>query len=136
MKIVLDTNVIISAFLWVGQSNKILDCIEKRKILVYSCPEQIIELEGVLARPKFQPIFHKTSLKAGLIVSTFLRMVRLVEPVSGLKVIKEDRTDNIILSCALTAKATYLITGDNHLLSLKKFQGIKIIKPRQFLEKF
>lgn len=48
-------------------------------------------------------------------------------------IIKVDPSDNIILSCALTAGAQYIITGDKHLLSLMTFQKIRILKPKEFL---
>ena len=134
MKVVLDTNVIISAFLWAGKVNKILDLIENKKIDVYTCPEQIIELKGVLERPKFKPIFIKAKLKPEIIVSGFLNSARLIKQVMNINVIEVDSSDNIILACALSAGAEYLVSGDKHLLSLKKFQKTKILKPKEFLE--
>ena len=133
---VLDTNVIISAFLWVGKVNRILDLIENKKIEVYTCPEQIIELKGVLERPKFQSVFIKANLKPEIIVSGFLNSTQLIKQEIDVDVIQIDPTDNVILACALSAEAKYLISGDKHLLSLKKFQKIKILKPNEFLEKF
>lgn len=45
---------------WVGKTSKILDLIKDKKITIYTCPEQIIELNDVLKRPKFRPIFKET----------------------------------------------------------------------------
>jgi len=136
MRVVLDTNVIISAFLWAGKVNKILDLIENKKIEVYTCPEQIIELKGVLERPKFKPIFIKAKLKPEIIVSGFLNSAQLIKQEVDVDVIQADPADNVILACALSAGAQYLVTGDKHLLSLKKFQKIKVLTPNEFLEKY
>ena len=50
------------------------------------------------------------------------------------KVIKEDRPDNKFLACAIAAQASFIISGDKHLLKLKEFQGIPIVSPREFLK--
>jgi predicted nucleic acid-binding protein len=53
-----------------------------------------------------------------------------------LKVIEEDLEDSKILDCALQAKAKFIVSGDKHLLRLKKFRNIKILTPRKFLDVF
>jgi putative PIN family toxin of toxin-antitoxin system len=136
MRVVLDTNVIISAFLWAGKVNRLLDLIERQKIGIYTCMEQIVELQGVLERPRFKTIFEKTKLKPQTVVSVFLKLAVLVENIKEIDIVKIDQTDNVILSCALSANAQYLITGDKHLLSLGTFQKVKIVRPKEFLEKF
>jgi len=50
--------------------------------------------------------------------------------------IVKDRPDNYILACALSAQASFIVSGDKYLLSLKKFQGIPIITPKEFLRRF
>ena len=52
-----------------------------------------------------------------------------------LNIIKEDPDDNIFLECALECEADFIISGDKHLLKLKEFKGIKIIKAKDFLKK-
>jgi predicted nucleic acid-binding protein len=49
--------------------------------------------------------------------------------------IKADPTDNKFLACALEAKADYIVSGDNHLLSLKHFHGIQIVDAKTFIKK-
>ena len=90
MKVVLDTNVIISALFWTGKTSKILDLIKNKKITIYACPEQIIELKDVLNRPKFRPIFQKTGLNPEMLVIEFFNLAKLVKPVRVLNIIKED----------------------------------------------
>ena len=52
-----------------------------------------------------------------------------------INVIREDPTDNVFLECAIEGNADYIISGDRHLLSLKNFQGIPILKVRELLER-
>src|SRR4030042_1063009 len=101
MKVVLDTNVIISAFLWAGRTSQILDLIENKKITVFTCQKQIAELKGVLKRQRFIKIFKKIRLKPETIVSGFLNSAFLAKEIVNINVIKEDPTDNDILGCAL-----------------------------------
>ena len=60
--------------------------------------------------------------------------LHVVEPKEEIKFIKEDPKDNIILECALAAKAGYIVSGDKHLLKLKEYKGIKIMSAREFLD--
>jgi predicted nucleic acid-binding protein len=53
-----------------------------------------------------------------------------------LSVVERDKSDDRILECALEAKADYIISGDSHLLSLKEYQGIRILSPADFLQLF
>lgn len=65
---------------------------------------------------------------------TFLQAIKIIEPKTKITEIREDPEDNKILEAALEAKADYIVSGDWHLLKLKEFKGIKIMKARQFLE--
>ena len=56
----------------------------------------------------------------------------IVYPKEKVNVVKEDPKDNMVLECAIACKADYIITGDKHLLKLKEFRSIKIVKPSYF----
>lgn len=58
----------------------------------------------------------------------------LVVPEESVNVVREDEPDNRILECALAATADIVVTGDQHLLKLKRFRGILIVSPREFLD--
>ena len=58
----------------------------------------------------------------------------LVKPRKKLNAVKEDPTDNKIIECAIEGKADYIVSGDNHLLKLEKFEEVKIIKASRMLE--
>ena len=57
----------------------------------------------------------------------------LIKPEESVNVIREDEPDNRILECALAAKADVIVTGDQHLLKLKRFRRILVASPREFL---
>lgn len=134
MKVVLDTNVIISALLWSGRTRKLLELIQNQKIIVYTCFDQITELKDVLARPKFRRI-KNVNLTPEAIAAIFLEFATTIPQIPIIGIIQEDPADNLILACALASQAQFIITGDKHLLKLESFQGIKIIRPREFLKR-
>lgn len=63
-----------------------------------------------------------------------LEVATFIQPKEKVDVIKEDPDDNMILEVALAGNVDYIITGDPHLLKLKEFKGIKIVKARDFIE--
>ena len=59
---------------------------------------------------------------------------RLTIPSQTLNIIKEDPDDNRILECAAEAGSDVIVSGDDDLLVLKEFRGIRVLSPRQFLQ--
>lgn len=62
------------------------------------------------------------------------KVAYIVEPTNRLSHIKEDPDDNRVLECAVAGDAKYIVTGDQHVLGLGEFSGIKIVTASQFLE--
>lgn len=129
MKVVLDSNVYVSNLHFGGAISELFKEVEKGHITVCISDDIITEVIRTL-REKFK--WSETELtEAKLLISTIGELVTVTTPVSK---IKSDPTDNKILACALAVNAGYIITGDKkHLLPLKKFQGIPILSPRDFL---
>jgi len=65
--------------------------------------------------------------------SLILDNATFVQPTISLEVIKEDPSDNIVLECAVIAKANFIVTGDKHLLSLREYKGTRIVSPSSFM---
>lgn len=137
MKVVLDTNVLVSGFLWQGTPEEIFVLAEKNLITICVTKETLIEFERVLSYSKFKQHLariHKTSAE---ILDEFLEIVecypslRLPNPE-----VVQDPSDDLFLACALSATASCIISGDAHLLKLKSFRGISIFTPKQFLDYF
>ena len=126
-KVVLDTNIFISALGWKGKPRQIFQkCINDELELVTS-PQQISELVRVMGYPKF----NFTQEEKDTFVSIILEIARLVYITEKVKVIKEDPDDDIILE---TASVDYIVSGDPHLLKLKEFGKVKMITANEFLE--
>jgi uncharacterized protein len=88
------------------------------------------ELEDVLCGKKFR---HPTEI-AWSIVRELEVICEIVTPTRKIAVVKGGPYDKMILECAFEAKVDYVVSGDNHLLELERFEDIPILSPIQFLE--
>jgi len=130
MKVVLDTNVIVSGLGWKGKSQKILiHCLDGRFKLVTS-PEIIKEIKAVIFRPKFDFI---TEDKKNDLINTLFEISEIVSPDKKIK-LSRDPEDDKFIEAAITAKASFIVSGDPHLKEIKSYKSIKIVTPAEFLE--
>ncbi|MBN1694508.1 putative toxin-antitoxin system toxin component, PIN family [candidate division WOR-3 bacterium] len=131
-KVVFDTNVLISAILFGGSPRKCLELAIEGEIELYISKEIISEIEGVLAREKFN--IAEENIR--YIISSLDSIAELVSPKIKLDIIKKDPQDNTLLECAIESEADFIISGDAHLLELSEFRKIKILKPADFLKQY
>jgi len=130
-RFVLDTNVIVSAVLFPNsQPNLIIKKIQTIGIIIQS-PSTWLELENVLARPKFDRYITQTERQTFLL--DFSQTIDLILEDSFTTNECRDPKDNKYLELAVNGKAEYLITGDQDLLVLHSFQFINILRIEQFL---
>ena len=126
MKVLLDTNVLIAAFITHGTCSDLFEhCIRQHEILI----SQFIlgELEGHL-RKKFK--FSENDVREAIgILNT---VANIVEPLPLTEPVCRDGDDDMILATALTGNADCIVTGDKDLTDLKTFQNIPILKPAEF----
>lgn len=130
MKVVLDTNIYISAILFGGNCEEILKLAVQGAFDLVISKSIISEIESVL-KEKFR--WSKTQVSETI---AYIRdITEVMNPNIALSVIKKDPSDNKILECAVAAGADYIVTGDrNHLLPIKEYKGIKILNPVEFLK--
>jgi putative PIN family toxin of toxin-antitoxin system len=129
VKVVLDTNVLISAIMFGGKSREILEMGISGKIKISLSQDILKELAGILVDRKFRaPIAFVQQTIHELFEISELVIVR-----EKINAVKNDPDDNRILECAVSAKADYIVSGDNDLLSLGHFRKIKILSPSDFL---
>ena len=139
VKVVLDTNILISAFLWSKKVRKaILPLLEKKKILVCFSQETIEEFIEVLSRKEFAPKFVNAGTNTEKLVGELLareNVVVIKDPMVGSikPIVEKDPSDDKFLYLAAEAKAEYIVSGDKHLLALEEFKGIKIVSVDEFL---
>jgi uncharacterized protein len=127
-RIVADTNVYISALNFGGTADEILVLGRTGAVDVFISEPILDEVADVLAR-KFRWSAARIR-EARRAIRSFTSMVT---PDEVIDVIREDEPDNRILECAVAAEAEAIITGDHHLLKLKRFRGIVIVSPRGYL---
>jgi len=131
MKAVFDTNIFISAFIIPGsQGEKAFLLARQRRFELYTSVPILTETANKL-REKFNQL--EEDIKEAL--KTISRAAEVLKPSIKLDVL-EDVPDNRILECAVEAKADVIVTGDRHLLKLKKFQGIPVVRLVDFLRMF
>ena len=133
MRITLDTNVLISGTFWTGDSFRILDMIDKKKLNNISSREIIEEYNEAIKSDEIVDKVDNKKLIMTKIVHNVIKSSEIVEPTIKLDVIKDDPDDNKVLECAKEGKVSHVITNDNHLLKLKEFEGIKIVTTEEFL---
>ncbi len=128
-KIVLDTNILISALGWLGKPKQIFNMVLDGELELLISQRQIQELEKVLNYPRL----GFTEDQKTRFLSVLLEAATLVETSNTLQVVKEDPDDDVILESAVENNADFLITGDPHLLKIKQFNKVKILTAAQFL---
>jgi putative PIN family toxin of toxin-antitoxin system len=130
IKVVADTNILFSAMFWKGNEAKILKLAEEGEIKLLTSPALLDELRRVLMHEELG-LDERT---IGENVQYVLSTAELVSPRRMVKVIREDPSDNRVLECALGGRAKYVISGDKHLLQIRKFRGIRIVRAKEFLD--
>ncbi len=133
MKVTVDTNILLSGTFWMGTSYRILELIKNKEIILVLSDEIIKEFNKILNYEKIKEKIEDKNLEVLITLKEIISVSEMVIPKRKIEVIKEDSSDNKILECAVEGKVNYLITNDNHLLKIKSFEGIKIIKPEDFL---
>jgi putative PIN family toxin of toxin-antitoxin system len=136
LKVILDTSVLISAFLkHEGVNAKVLRGGKDQYQLYLS--EDILEETSVvlLTYERIRKKYYYTDIEALEYLET-LRVVarKVIKKLPKIRVIERDPKDNPILACALKVKADYIVSKDDHLKDLKEYRGIKIISSQDFLE--
>lgn len=129
---VLDTNVVVSALLFSGELSSLHALWKKKAFTIAASREIIEEYVRVLAYPKFK----LTEKEIKILVQE--ELLPYIEPVTvneGAKGISEDPDDDKFLACASAAKADFIVSGDAHLLNLKKYKGCPILTAERFLKK-
>lgn len=133
MRIVIDTNLIVSAFIWGGTPLTLLKETRLNEIEMLASIDTFNELKRILARPKFIESLAKSNRKPEDIVSKYQELIQFVHPAIIPDNIVRDPKDIKFLACAVGGQADYIITGDNDLLILKEYQGIRIVTASEFL---
>jgi len=134
-KVVLDSTVLVSAFITdKGLSSELLKRCEKDANL-YTAEDILDETRRVLLEEEhIRTHYFYDDIKVEHFIQRLRVVSNLVSNLADLHVIERDSKDDKILACALASNADYIITRDAHLLDLKEYKGIKILKPEDFMK--
>lgn len=127
-KVVLDTNVYVSAIVIGKICEEIIHRARFGEYAVYVSPPILEELSNVLSRK-----FKWSGPQIAAVLEDMRTYAILITPRQRVNVVKTDPADNRILECAAAAEANCILTGDTHLLSLKSFRKVQILSPSEFL---
>ncbi len=134
MRVVLDVNVLVSAVISSrGSPAKILDLWEKGEFDLIISPALLEELGRVIQYPKIQKKYHLSEEFVEKFLGLLSSQTIHVNPSGAVDVVEKDPTDNRYLECAKAGNASFIVTGDRHLLELKEFEGIVILPPAGFI---
>ena len=131
MRIVIDTNVLISGIFFGGFPRKILSAVVAQKITACATPEIISEYEEIVQ----EMIDRKQGHINRAILGPLIKAMEIIEPVTQIEICR-DPDDNKFLECAKDSHALYIVSGDKDLLVIEEYENIQIITAKDFCEKY
>ena len=129
MRVVADTNVIISALMFGGLPGRFLDLALRQRFTLITSTALLDELDE-----KLRGKFAVSESDARLIRAKLKDNTTVVDPRFELNAVPDDPDDNRVLECAQAGGANSIVSGDRHLLRIGEFEGVAIVTVRQFLE--
>jgi putative PIN family toxin of toxin-antitoxin system len=133
MRIVLDTNVVVSALLWGGKPFQLLEAAIEGDVMLHTSPELLAELREILARP------HLASRLSGLgssieeALDLYTRLAQSASPAQVPRVVADDPDDDHVIAAAVASDADLLVSGDRHLLGVANHGSIRVVSPAEAL---
>ncbi len=134
MKVVLDTNTIVSGIGWDGPPRRVLLALRDGRHSLVISPDLLAELTRVLSYPRLRPIAAHPLLR--IVLEWLHQPEHIVIPKERISVIRADPQDNLVLDAAAAGRAGAVVSGDRDLLAVRKFQDIPIVTAREFATKY
>jgi len=133
VRVVLDTNVVVSSLLFTGISTKLVPLWQSGVITPLVSRSILEEYWRVLSYPKFK--LTDAEIK-GLIQEKLVPYAEVITPRRRLRVVERDPSDDKFVECAVAGKARVIISGDKDLLTIGSYRKIVIQSPAQFLVEY
>ena len=130
LRVVVDTNVYISAIFWGGKPRHVIDLGRDNKIQIFTSED--IE-EEIL--DKLVSKFGLDSDDAGRAMADFSTFTKPIRVTRRIHAVKDDPDDDKFIECAVECGAEFIVSGDKHLLKKKKYKGIDIVNAATFLKR-
>lgn len=126
---VVDTNVLVSAFLWQGTPGRVIELAGEQLVQLCTSRTLLDELAATLAKPRLARYVAATALTPVQMLAHYRRLSTVVAPARLARRISRDQDDDAVLACALGARADLVVSGDDDLLLLGQFRGVEIVSP-------
>lgn len=128
-RVVLDTNVFISALGWDGKPEACLEMVLEEDVEGYISPPIVDELRRVMDYPRFDFVRVEKETFLEVVLASF----HVVDPEVDMNVVTDDPDDDMFVECAVAAGAGYIVSGDEHLQELDTVRDIDVVSPGEFL---
>lgn len=136
MRLVLDTNVVLSGLLWRSHPRHLLDLAKEGTVSLYTSSALLDELADVLSREKWMAMLATRQTHAAFLMQRYGVLANLVRPNDIGRVVPNDPDDDAVIACALAARADLIVSGDKHLHSLGgEYNGIPIVTAAQAVQR-
>lgn len=132
VRVVLDTNIVVSALLFGGAAEKVHRLWRSGVILPLASADMVREYARVLSYPKFRLSEEEVSCLLNEEILPFIVPVTVIETPS---VVKDDPSDDVFFACAQAGRAAALVSGDRRVLALKTYKGIPVLSLHEFLSR-
>ena len=127
MRVVLDTNTLVSAWLWRGTPFRLLQTLIEQQSELVTSPALLAELEEILQRPRFAARLAERRTSVEELIGLYRAVAMQVSPLSTPRVVTTDADDDHVIACALAGQAELIVSGDRDLLTLHPFRHIQIL---------
>ena len=131
LRVVADTNVIVSAVLWEGIPGRLIAAAVEGEIQLFTSQTLFDELTDVIQRKKLAKAVARTGQTAEQILHDYRRLAHRVSSRALTAQVSRDADDDHVLACALAARADLIVSGDRDLSDLKEFKGMPIVRPAE-----
>ena len=129
IRVVYDTNVLVSGLLWKGPPHKLLRLVDDGRVFLCLNESMLQEFRDVIHRPLFVPHLERLGFDPADLFTLIVEKAHLFEDIDIPATIKGDPDDDHVLACALASHASFIVTGDKLLLNQKQFGRTRIIPP-------
>ena len=134
LKAVIDTNQFVSSLISKqGPSAQLIDRWRQQKFILVTSPEIIAEIQRVLEYPHISKKYKLSKSDVQSLLTLIAHEAVVIPKLPAVHVIKDDPDDDKFLACAFAARAEYIVSGDQHLLSLGSYKSISIVTVKEFL---
>jgi putative PIN family toxin of toxin-antitoxin system len=135
VRVVLDTNVLISGLLWHGAPHDLIEQARASRIEVVSSAVLVREFLAVVRRRKFRSALARSGTDAERLRRELECLIEVIDPPPAVQPTSRDSDDDEVLAVAVAGRVDFIVSGDNDLLVLRSHAGIPIIDPVTALER-